>query len=172
MQNRLRLVTSVGCGWFMVCWNATCVYDVNRKSLNVDLLWTVCWLRPRDRDGQHARPEPATVASNTGLGHTARIKTKHLTIWQCWPCANWAGYDGLLTGSSRASESSYFARSTISLQQCICKRERSRTEEKPSLSLHHKTISDTSVLGKKLKTLCNVPNSLVTPPSETLNTKF
>lgn len=72
MQNRLRLVTSVGCGWFMVCWNATCVYDVNRKSLNVDLLWTVCWLRPRDR-----RPARTTTATcNSGLQYRSWSHSK------------------------------------------------------------------------------------------------
>ena len=96
MQNQLQLESSVGCGWFMVCWNASCGYNVNRKSLNGDPLWLLCWLRSLDRDGQQARRrEPATVASSNGLSHIARIKTKHMTradrllTWPsttvCWP---------------------------------------------------------------------------------------
>jgi len=88
MQNRLRLDSIVGCEWFMVCWNASCGCNVNRKSLNGDPLWLLCWLRPLDRDGRHAqRLEPATVASSNVLGHNANIKTKHLTIWQGMTCS-------------------------------------------------------------------------------------
>lgn len=175
MQNRLRLESSVGCGWFMVCWNASCGYNVNRKSLNGDPLWLLCWLRPLDRDGQHAqRPEPATVASSNGLGHTARIKTKHLTIWQgltfCLPGpARWSVDRKLKSIGEHLHLSQH-----ISVQQCILNVSvHGPRKDLCSLSTTRRISFQLHQCWGGLKTLFNVPNNdLVTPRSKTLKTKF